>query len=1167
MDIEKLGRKRDRLKLSYWIKRSGSSSRQRPSNSTPPIHTHPTPPSPTSRRISPSPSPASFPSEVVEASELRDTSEPPPTPPSDLWNRAFREANDETQKWIRKHKLDYEGLSQPVDHIEELIGLVENETISEKSDMPLKIEIGNQKIVVREYIADAVAFITMVGDAAITFAPPQASAPWAVAKAVLKIPVKQIEQKAVLLGTIQWFTRIVRRGQIFEDLYKTGTTDERAVKILHDALFDVYKAALELLAISDTLLDSGTVRQTWEAILRPDSASGKVKNLFEKEQKLSIEVQACEGSRSAMSSDQANEGIKELNKQLTQLSSPLPRIDKSVATLLRRMDESKLEKLMHFISPEMFGKSHAAVAESRIENTGDWLLASRDFQAWQEISSSSAVLCLKGTVGTGKTYLTSKVVDHVKQTLNKCRHDEGFAFFYCIRSGPLMQDPIVVLRSFVRQLSGRAFDELDLIQSSLVQACEIAKREGRELGYKDCTDLILESLNLYSKSTIILDALDETDITTYNLCTILIEIMEKSKRPIKIFISTRPDRAYLKAFENKSVIALDANNQQTDIEMFLSEKLYSTKSFQERSGEIQAVIKDIFKTRSCGMFRWVYLQVRSLEKHFTDDAVHNWAGKLPRNLMEAYDQLWERMGEYDEPDVALAERAIQWVLCSFEPLEKDILLEAVQYAVEGSTVVQKEKPTKQQILSLCQDLLTIDEERNVWMLPHASVAEYFETKGWTSWKCDAFTSKVCLSCLETKQFEYDTFSRYVRDNWGRHVGRYDKWLGSMKEREADPDLIVALKRFLGSPSDSSASYRKFVDTFAAFDDKSMGPGDMALFAVCRDGFYYTLIDWWQEGKITEEMALRKDEVGRNSLALAVLGNSMPMLRHLIDLIDVTHPDAGRHSGALRIAVEKKNLDILKLLVEEGRADVNFSGGRSRYTTAQAAAHRNPEALRWMVDQGIVDLEREISHVKGNVLIEAAESGNIESVQILLDAGANVNAAVQNGWHGSALAAAVWRVEVETVRLLLDRGADPNLPLKGGNHGSALEASVAQIWGSFEESRLKVLHALLDAGADPTAIFDLGEHGNALAAAAFYGRQEILNAMIDRTGAERAIETLRQSRHPNKRYFQSEEDVQRWRDTATYLANEVGVDREILRSIGLDVELGFHNWSQGWNTLS
>ncbi|KAK0760717.1 LOW QUALITY PROTEIN: hypothetical protein N5P37_006915 [Trichoderma harzianum] len=1138
----------ERFSASLLSHASEPSSRERPSTSlvesqlaevhlTPPLPTTESQPPPLCSRPLSSPFPSNSVKVEVEVPE-------PPTPFSDLWARAFSEVNDETQKWIKKHRLDSStGLAQPKDQIKELIRLVESNKLSEQNDEPLKIEIGNQTIIVREFIADAVAFITMVGDAAITFASPQASAPWAVAKAVLKIPVKHIEQKAALLGTVQWFARIS-----YQEFIR--------------CTLGVYKTALELLASSDNLFDSGIARQTLKAVLRPENAAGNVNDLYKKEEQFLIEVQACEASRSAISSKQANDSLKELKKQLDQLSTPLLRMDKGVATLLEKLEEKEFDELMYFISSEMFGKSHAAVTDARIEHTGYWILVNRDFRAWQEISSSSAVLCLKGTgefsleshffdldevalsdidrlVGTGKTYLTSKVVDYVKQTLDTSQHDEGFAYFYCNRSGPSMQDPIVVLRSFVRQLAGKACGEPGLIQSSLAQKCKAAKREGRELGYKDCKTLILESLNLYSKTTIILDALDESDITTYNLCTILIEMMEESRRPVKIFISTRPDRKYMKAFRDKHIITLDASNQQDDIEKFLEEKLYSTDSFMERSQEAQYDIKQVFATRSCGMFRWVYLQVRSLEKHITDEAVHNWARKLPRNLTEAYDQLWDNMRGYDDFDVDLAERAIMWVLCSIWPLRSKVFLEAIRYAIQGSTVIQKKEQTQQQILSLCQDLLTIDEERDVWMLPHASVVEYFESRGYTSWKCDVFASKECLSVLENfqlEEMENDSFAFYVTFYWARHVRRYDQWLGTMEEAKADPHLVEALERFLGSPDESSANYRKWAGT----TNSDFEPTNMALFAASVHGLWYTLRDWWLHSKMTMEMAFEKNDYGHGvtSLALAAQSNCLPIVKHLVDLIDVMHPDAAMNCvGALNVALERENFDIVKFFIMEAKVDVNLPDSYGS-TAAQVATGYSPATLQWMLDQGIVDVEREndSGHEAGNVLIAATYYGNVESVQILLKAGANVNAAVHNGNYGSPLIAAAEDMHPAIVRLLLDHGADPNLPLKGGKYGSALEASMTRLGrGDSKEEREEIQHILLNAGADVAAVLERGGHGSALAAAAFWGRKEILKVMIDRIGTELAIKILQQGRHPNiERYFEDEDDVQRWKDTATYL---------------------------------
>lgn len=165
-----------------------------------------------------------------------------------------------------------------------------------------------------------------------------------------------------------------------------------------------------------------------------------------------------------------------------------------------------------------------------------------------------------------------------------------------------MQEPIVVLRSFVRQLSGKAFDDSDEIQSSLVQKCTEAKKNGRELSYKDCEELILKSFDAYSKTTIILDALDESDIGTYNLAKALIQIAEESRRPVKVFISSRPDRKYLEeVFKGKFLITVDAENQHDDIQKYLEDKFYSTEKFKRRKQEIQDEIKGIFDTKGSGM--------------------------------------------------------------------------------------------------------------------------------------------------------------------------------------------------------------------------------------------------------------------------------------------------------------------------------------------------------------------------------------------------------------------------------------------------------------------------------------------------------------------------------------------------------------------------------------
>ncbi|KAL7921336.1 hypothetical protein ACQKWADRAFT_130206 [Trichoderma austrokoningii] len=1101
--------------------------------------------------------------------------------PINLWSRAFERSSKEAKKWIREHNLDLSDQSKPEDHIKEITRLIESKSLRTDQDGNSKIDIGYQKIVVREYIAGVAAFLTMAGDIAVHFAPPQASAPWAIAKAVLKIPVKQNDQMAALAGTVQWFTRIVRRGQLYELLYNTKTTDGDAVLNMHEALLDLYVAAIELLARSDTLIQSGVAKQTLNAILRPEQATGFVADLAQKEQRLLQEIPVCEASRSAIAGKQADERSRDLLSSLDQLSSPLRRIDEGVAEIREMIDEEQLRGLLQFISPEGHGKSHVDIADSRIDDTGNWLIEHEGFRTWQAIPSSSTILWLKGTVGTGKTYLTWRAIEYVKTTLEGRCCNEGFAFFYCSRSATALQDPLIVLRSFVRQLFDRRSEHC---YNRLIRKRKIAEDEGRSLGLKDCKELMLDFINSYSSSTIILDALDEasTTSTNHNLAEILIDILDKVKKPVKLFISSRPDREYLQVFEATATITVESYNQQADIEKYLEDRLYSTLSFKQRQRETQALIRNVFSSQNSAMFRWIHLQVQRLHNYTSHDAVKSWATTLPSTLTEAYDQLFDDMRKHDENDVALAERAIKWVLCSILPLNSTILLKAIRYSLQDLVLVEKEEQTEQQILSLCRDLLTIQPKSKTWALPHASVAEYFELKGITLAACDLFASKIVLGCLESfeaqtiaragSMWQIQSFEDYVVQLWFLHVGRYDKWLDSSKGANADPELVTILKRFIGLPAESSNHYRRWINNSGSVIGKGhmyaisstkaeLLPENMALYIACRYGFYHTLRDWWDgNGKISKTMALEECRNGNTSLVQTVRGGCLPIFEYLIRLVGTDYSVSERRNAMEAALTFFKHTDIAAALMAEAAIDVNVVHDGYDDTLVQQTARYNPEMLQWLIDQGWADVNRESAAKFGSPLIAAASVLNVKSVEILLSAGANPNAVLQSGTRYDTALYAVGSNRmpnnevVETVRLLLDSGADANQPLKTCQYGSAFETMICV---NFNNHRLleELLEMLLRAGADPIMVFDRGLHGSALAAAAFHGLNEVLETMIG--GAvtrEQAIRCLQSSRHPKEHNFNFDQDFTGWMkrrtETAKYLTDEVGVDEETLLKIGL-----------------
>lgn len=65
------------------------------------------------------------------------------------------------------------------------------------------------------------------------------------------------------------------------------------------------------------------------------------------------------------------------------------------------------EKVLKWISNFEYEKKHHAIRTPRVEETGDWLLKTHQFQRWRDEVESDNVLWCHGIQGSGKSVLTS----------------------------------------------------------------------------------------------------------------------------------------------------------------------------------------------------------------------------------------------------------------------------------------------------------------------------------------------------------------------------------------------------------------------------------------------------------------------------------------------------------------------------------------------------------------------------------------------------------------------------------------------------------------------------------------------------------------------------------------------------------------------------------------
>ncbi|KAK9425528.1 putative NACHT domain-containing protein [Seiridium unicorne] len=812
--------------------------------------------------------------------------------------------------------------------------------------------------------------------------------------------------------------------------------------------------------------------------------------------------------------------IRNLNNFRNDMSAALA-IDQT--TLL--LDDEEI-KILEWISPILYGKHHNTITDARTEGTCEWILQHEKFQEWEN-AESSVVLWLHGSPGAGKTYLTSSVIDHFQSLHEKPAEEEGFAFFYCNRNEEIRRKPLEILQCLVRQLSSAA-GQTKQMRKTLYDLCIAEKRTGSDLSLRHCREQLLQSVNLYAKTTLVLDALDECDLDSRAELTKTFEILlSQSRRPLRIFISSRRDRDINAQFSSKPNIEIQAAHNKEDIRRFVDEEIIKYERWEDMSSPLRKEIVTTLLSRSDGMFQWVFLQIKQILKLETEAAIRDRLGRLPDTLKSAYDEIYYKIQAQHKYDQSLANRAFKWVMCARIPLSSEELLSAIRLDSEGESFDVSDEVNESQLLHLCNNLLVLDPQRKVWRFSHLSVTEYFEQNHWDLLTAHCCVAKVCLKLLIKTSIQPQDGNDYVTDEIihqdephgvfrpENEIQKYSRhfWIYHVKtQEEQDVDYLLSclLKRFLGSFQDSSAQYRHWLrlvvldedvplySTFKMYAYRShskseLYPGNASILAACKFSIYNLLKDWWSNAEITLSQI---NDNGDNLLAISAKGGCMPICMELIKRGVAVNVEGEDYGSPLATATRYGDFEMVKFLVQKGGANVNmpFQTGRFGSALAVAAIHPgNLEIVKFLVQEGGADVNMPLQTGRfGSALAVAAiRPGNLEIVKFLVqEGGADVNILLQTGRYGSALvAAALHPGNLETIKFLVQEGgADVNMPFQIGLYGSALAAAAR--YGNLE-----IVKFLVQGGADVNMPFQIGLYGSALAAAAFYGNLEIVKFLV------------------------------------------------------------------------
>jgi hypothetical protein len=153
------------------------------------------------------------------------------------------------------------------------------------------------------------------------------------------------------------------------------------------------------------------------------------------------------------------------------------------------------------------------------------------------------------------------------------------AFFYCSRNTaePTRSNPSSIVASIARQLS--SLQPGDPLLPPVVAAYTKREKEGfasGSLGLEESRALILQLVEHYQLTTIVIDALDECDPERRaDLLETLEEILQESSSLIKIFVSSRDDQDIVLHLRDYPNLELSSDKNMDDITSFVAAETHT----------------------------------------------------------------------------------------------------------------------------------------------------------------------------------------------------------------------------------------------------------------------------------------------------------------------------------------------------------------------------------------------------------------------------------------------------------------------------------------------------------------------------------------------------------------------------------------------------------------
>ena len=402
--------------------------------------------------------------------------------------------------------------------------------------------------------------------------------------------------------------------------------------------------------------------------------------------------------------------------------------------------------------------------------TCEWILAEPNFKLWLDDASRSCIAWLNAPPASGKSILSTYVVNHVHNLGHYCQY-----FMINFRDST-KRSPAGLLKSIGLQMAEDIPEFRQKIVKLSREGVTLERKDARFTWHKIFTS-VLSQIVLPSPLYWVIDALDESESPEF-----LLEVLQDIptfQTPVHVFITSRRTESLFLAFERLSVsVPVDVIQKEDHVEITSDIRKYVESEMRLMRGtkEVKLQVRNSILHRANGNFLWVRLVLEELLRCHTQQAVMQVLEEVPAGMGALYQRMELSITtSLKEADRVLANALLMWIVCAHRPLTLKELSQGL------SPDFPEFLDLRRTIQDVCGHFVVVDRSLHVVMI-HKTARDYLTQ---TPNLCFFINEKVSQEELFVK-----TTSFLLRPELRSKLGRNQQVV-----RSTEPFLLYAVVSF------------------------------------------------------------------------------------------------------------------------------------------------------------------------------------------------------------------------------------------------------------------------------------------------------------------------------------------------------------------------------------